>query len=289
MIVNIVDLACGAGLGARGLIDELSRLGICGRVVFACDPWSAAVESYRLNVPEAVRVERISVEQAIASGSIPHSDLLIAGPPCIRDSVLTACRTDVEDRTAEMASLKEDVLTIAKATAQRFVIETNRGWDSWGRAHGLLPVRVSDHELGGYTLRRRTFLLHRITPAPTRAPLQRGWGEALPQYGRTLGCALSSDVHAVHKRQKYAKSPDRPAFAVVGHGGAPILYCEGLGAQRLPPEDALRLQGFHPGVFCLASPRVRDRQTLVGNGWPRSYGQWLARSYAESLAADVQG
>lgn len=277
--VRIVDLACGAGLGARGLIDELNRLGFRARVVFACDPWLAAVESYRRNVPEAVQVEQVSVQEAIASGSIPASDLLIAGPPCIRDSVLTAGRTDVADRDEEMANVKEDVVTIAKATAQRFAIETNRGWDRWGQAHGLLPVRISDHELGGYTLRRRTFLFYRIQPAPSRVPLRRGWGEALPQHGRP-GCRLSSDVHATHKRQKYAKEPDEPTFAVVGHGGAPILYCEGAPPKRLPPEDSLRLQGFHPSVFSLASPRVRDRQTLVGNGWPRSYGQWLARSYA---------
>ena len=277
--VRIVDLACGAGLGARGLIDELNHLGFAARVVFACDTWSPAVESYRQNVPEAKgSVHQVPVDEAVRRGLIPPSDLLIAGPPCIRDSTLTACRSDVADRSLEMADIKEDVFGVARQTARRFALETNRGWDAWGVAHRQEPV--SDTDLGGYTLRRRTFLLSHIQPAPLKVELQRGWGEALPQYAR---CLLSSDVHAVAKRAKHAKPSDGPAHAVVGHGGAPLVYCDGRQTHRCTPEEALRLQGFLPQLFALRAAGVRDRQTLAGNGWPRSYGQWLARSYALSV------
>jgi hypothetical protein len=279
--VRIVDLACGAGLGARGLIDELVRLGFEPEVVFACDPWGPAVESYRLNVPEARgNVLKLTVNEASLLG-VPESDLLIAGPPCIRDSTLTACRTDIEDRGVEMADIKADVLSVARRTAQRFALETNRGWDAWGLEHGLLPVRVSDAALGGYTLRRRTFLLSKIDPAPLEVEPRRGWGEALPHFRR---CTLSSDVHAVAKRALHAKPSSGPTYAVVGHGGAALVYCDGLQVHRLTPEESLSLQGFASG-FSLASERVRERQTLVGNGWPRSYGRWLARSYALSEAS----
>jgi site-specific DNA-cytosine methylase len=279
--VRIVDLACGAGLGARGLIDELVRLGFEPEVVFACDPWGPAVESYRLNVPEARgNVLKLTVNEASLLG-VPESDLLIAGPPCIRDSTLTACRTDIEDRGVEMADIKADVLSVARRTAQRFALETNRGWDAWGLEHGLLPVRVSDAALGGYTLRRRTFLLSKIDPAPLEIKPCRGWGEVLPQY---RGCSLSSDVHAVAKRALHAKPSSGPTYAVVGHGGAALVYCDGRQVHRLTPEESLSLQGFTSGFF-LASERVRERQTLVGNGWPRSYGRWLARSYALSEAS----
>lgn len=281
MSVRIVDLACGAGLGARGLLDELNRLGFTAQVVFACDTWAPAVESYRQNVPEAQgRVHQMSVDEAIEAGLVPASDLLIAGPPCIRDSTLTACRSDISDRGDEMRQIKEDVFTVASQTARRFALETNRGWDEWGVAHGLLPVRVSDFSLGGYTLRRRTFLLSNIDPAPTQVSLRRGWGQALPQHAR---CMLSSDVNAVAKRARLAKPSSGPAHAVVGHGGAPLVYCDGVQTHRCTPEESLRLQGFLPQIFSLRADGVRDRQTLVGNGWPRSYGQWLARSYALSV------
>ena len=138
-IVRIVDLACGAGLGARGLIDELNHLGFTARVVFACDTWGPAIESYERNVPEAKGgVHQVPVDEAVRRGLIPPSDLLIAGPPCIRDSTLTACRSDVADRSLEMADIKEGVLGVARQTARRFAIETNRGWDAWGVAHGVL-------------------------------------------------------------------------------------------------------------------------------------------------------
>jgi site-specific DNA-cytosine methylase len=277
-VVRIVDLACGAGLGARGLIDELVELGFEPEVVLACDPWGPAIESYRLNVPEVRgNALKLTVNEAILLG-VPDSDLLIAGPPCIRDSTLTACRIDIQDRSVEMAGIKEDVLSVARRTARRFALETNRGWDAWGVEHGLLPVRVSDASLGGYTLRRRTFLLSKIDPAPLEVEPRRGWGEALPHFRR---CVLSSDVHAVAKRVIHAKTPSEPAYAVVGHGGATLLYCDGRQVHRLSPEESLPLQGFNSRLV-LASERTRERQTLVGNGWPRSYGRWLARSYALS-------
>ena len=280
--VRIVDLACGAGLGARGLIDELNHLGFAAQVVFACDTWGPAVESYRQNVPEVKgSVRQVSVDRGGPPG--PHPAVR---PPDRRSPVHPRQHADrvplVTSQTAasRWPTSRRTCSAVARQTARRFALETNRGWDAWGVAHGLLPVRVSDADLGGYTLRRRTFLLSHIQPAPLKVELQRGWGEALPQYAR---CLLSSDVHAVAKRAKHAKPSDGPAHAVVGHGGAPLVYCDGRQTHRCTPEEALRLQGFLPQLFALRAAGVRDRQTLAGNGWPRSYGQWLARSYALSV------
>jgi hypothetical protein len=54
---------------------------------------------------------------------------------------------------------------------------------------------------------------------------------------------------------------------------------------RCTPEEGLRLQGFNEQQIRLRSPRVRDRQTLVGNGWPASYGRWVAACVARTLGA----
>ena len=271
-VFTIADLSCGAGLAS---------LGIPAVVAYACDPWDAAVEAYRASIPEARVVDQVTTEEALSRNLVPNVDLVIAGPPCIRDSTLTRSRRDVEDREEEMAGIKEAARSIAFTKGRFVAIETNRGWDEWGRSHGFSVARVSDHALGGFTLRRRTFLLRGLKVAPTSVPHLHGWGDALPRWRNDL---LSSDVHSVQKRARYARPSTGPALAVVGHGAAPlVLDAEGRQIHRCTPEEALRLQGFAEGRIQIPAERVRDRQTLVGNGWPSSYGRWLARCVSSTL------
>ena len=281
--LTIADLSCGAGLASRGVIDGLAAHGIPAVVAYACDPWLPAVDTYRASIPEARMVDQVTTEEALASGRVPRVDLVLAGPPCIRDSTLTRSRRDLEDRDEEMAGIKEATRAIAFSCGRMVVLETNRGWDAWGRSHGFDVVRVSDHRLGGFTLRRRTFLLSGLEHAPTSGYPLHGWGDALPAWRADL---LSSDVHAKAKRFRLARPSTEPALAVVGHGAAPLVFnADGRQVHRCTPEEALRLQGFNEQQIRLRSPRVRDRQTLVGNGWPASYGRWVAACVARTLGA----
>jgi site-specific DNA-cytosine methylase len=280
-LLTIADLSCGAGLASRGLLDGLMREGILAQVVYACDPWQPAVESYRANVPEAQTVEQITTEEALSKDRVPQVDLVLTGPPCIRDSTLARSRSDIALRDDEMAGIKEAAREIALSKGRMVAMETNRGWDSWGRHHGFGVVRVQDSHLGGYTIRRRTFLLKGISPASTEVPLDQrhGWGDALPEWSMYR---LGTDVHSVEKRVRLSRPSNEPSHAVVGHGAAPLVYAQDVQIYRCTPEDCLRLQGFDPRQIRLISPLVRSRQTLVGNGWPASYGHWLARSVAET-------
>lgn len=69
--VNAVDLFCGAGGLSLGLI----RVGIVP--VLAIDCFEAAVETYKLNIGDHVRLDTID-----ESTDIPACDLIVGGPPC---------------------------------------------------------------------------------------------------------------------------------------------------------------------------------------------------------------
>ncbi len=280
--LTLADLSCGAGLASRGVIDGLNAHGIEVEVLAAVDPWKPAVDSYRANIPEATpeAVMQITTEEALEQGLVPDVDLVITGPPCVRDSTLARCRlASLTDREDELRGIKTAAASIGANMGEYTSMQTvgNR-WREWGRGLGLKAARVSDARLGGFTMRRRTFLMSQdMVLAPLDSSLRRGWGDALPQWSKP-GLVISSDVHSVAKRKPNAKPPNKPAYAVVGSGSAPIIYQKSPWkmVHRCTPEEGAALQGF-PGLK-LMSRRVRDRQTLVGNGWPRSYGVWVADS-----------
>ncbi len=294
-VFTIADLSCGAGLASRGVIDGLQAFGLKCRVLTAVDPWGPAVNSYAANVPEAVRgaVMQTTTEEALARGLVPKVDLVITGPPCIRDSTLTKCKLGVvTDRSAEMAEIKYAAREIGAAQGRLVAMETvGLTWIPWGNMLGFRSVRLQDSALGGFTVRRRTFLLSpQINPQPTSSSAypRRGWGDALPRWKKkSHGKWKYLLLNDADKRQKHtlarARPPSKPGFSVVGHGTAPGLVFTRhpfKRVYRLRPEDGAKLQGF-PGLV-LDAPKVRDRQTLVGNGWPRSFGLWLAASIVAS-------
>lgn len=284
-VIRIADVACGAGMASLGVCSRLAALGLDPRVVAAVDPWTPAVDSYRANLapflasPDVVR--QTTAEEA---SPLPYVDLLLTGPPCVRDSTLTKAHRRT-DRIAELAGTKAAAHVIGEESARIVVMETvGNQWVEWGRARGYQAVRLQDSACGGFTLRRRTFLVKGV-PYPLSPPENlepRGWGEALPQYAR--GFVMANDADREEKRRKYGGIPPHlPGYAVVGHGTAHRLYTPDPWAyvRRLTPEEHAALSGF-PGL-ALLSPRTRERQTLIGNGWPRSFGAWLASALRPAL------
>jgi hypothetical protein len=88
----------------------------------------------------------------------------------------------------------------------------------------------------------------------------------------------------VTKQFQRAVSASAPAYAVVGQGGAHSVYdATGQRVHRLRPVEELALQGFTPDQIQLQTRAIREQQTLVGNGWPASFGHWLAACVAQTL------
>ncbi len=296
--LTIADLSCGAGLASRGVIDGLNAHGIEVEVLAAVDPWKPAVDSYRANIPEAApgAVMQITTEEALERGLVPKVDLVITGPPCVRDSTMARCRlATLTDREDELRGIKTAAASIGANMGDYTSMETvgNR-WKEWGRSLGLKSARLSDAKLGGFTMRKRTFLMSQdMVFAPLDNGIRRGWGDALPHWDKA-GLVISSDVHSVGKRQNNAKPPNKPAYAVVGSGAAPLIYRKRPWklVHRCTPEEGAALQGF-PDLQLLGTMmtkgkgkgtrKVRERQTLVGNGWPHTFGVWVADSLVLTL------
>ena len=136
--ITIADLSCGAGMASRGLLDGLALFGIRGVVKIAVDPWKAAVDSYRANIPEAEQVVQTTTEEALANNLVPKVDVVITGPPCVRDSVLARCRIDrLKPMDAQMATIKQAAREIGVTKGRMVVMETNRGWNAWGKRNGF--------------------------------------------------------------------------------------------------------------------------------------------------------
>ena len=287
--ITIADLSCGAGLASRGVIDGLNAHGIEVEVLAAVDPWKPAVDSYRANIPEAVpgAVMQTTTEDALARGLVPQVDLVITGPPCVRDSSLARCRLDMlTDRQDELRGIKTAAASIGADKGKYTSMETvgNR-WREWGRGLGLKPARLMDAKLGGYTVRRRTFLVSQdMVLAPTDNGVRHGWGDALPEWNDPKYVMIND----ADKRSKHTllngRPPSKPGFAVVGSGTAPgLIFTRSPFQQvhRCTPEEGAALQGF-PGLH-LKSSRIRERQTLIGNGWPHAFGVWVADSIVLTL------
>lgn len=183
-----------------------------------------------------------------------------------------------------VASVKTAARTLG-AKARWEVMETvGRSWEGWGAAHGFSSVRLVDANLGGATSRRRTLLLRGLDLSLDSYPRCKppGWGKVVPLWSEP-GVTLGTDANAVHKRVRLSKLPHEPAPSVVGHGGALLRYRKGQQTDRLTPEEHAPFQGFE--TLCLVSARTRERQTLVGNGWPRTFGRWVAHLIHANIQA----
>ena len=279
-MVTIADIACGAGMASLGLCEALDAMGFAPRIVLAVDPWTPAVDSYRENLAPYLSAPDV-VRQATAESltRMPHVDILVSGPPCIRDSTMARNCHGVTDDTASQVKASVHEITSARLSVMETV---GKGWVSWAKARGYDVHRVRDCDLGGFTIRRRTLLVKTntgfsITGSP-RVGTHAGWGDALPDMDRRL--LMGSEGDRVSKRFHNARTYVEPAHSVLGHGAAHLLFNQhGERVKRLTPRQGAALSGFPK--LRLVSPRVRDRQTLVGNGWPRSFGTWVAHAYVQ--------
>jgi len=120
--------------------------------------------------------------------------------------------------------------------------------------------------------------------APTDNGVRHGWGDALPEWNDPKYVMIND----ADKRSKHTllngRPPSKPGFAVVGSGTAPgLIFTRSPFQQvhRCTPEEGAALQGF-PGLH-LKSSRIRERQTLIGNGWPHAFGVWVADSIVLTL------
>lgn len=277
-MIKVADVACGAGMASLGVCDALAAAGADPKVAAAVDPWGPAVDSYRTNLAGYLLPGAVRQTTAEAAGALPDVDVLLTGPPCIRDSGLTKAHGRT-DRVEELAGTKAAAHVIGEESARIVVMETvGNGWIEWGEARGYQAVRLKDSDCGGYTMRRRTFLIRGVSAAlsPPTIDSPRGWGEALPHWSGP-GFVMANDAdREVKRRATGGVAPNLPGYAVVGHGTAHRIYTANPWeyVHRLTPTEHAALSGF-PNL-ALLSPRVRERQTLIGNGWPRSFGQWIA-------------
>jgi len=277
-MITIVDLACGAGLASLGVKRELKRQGIEAQVLLGVDPWGYALASFERNHPEAETVP-YTIEEALARGLIPLCDLLLTGPPCQGDSRMGLARGTA--RRDDLAATKYAALEAGQALSRFMVMEAvGSYWHDWMRHHVAVTRVLQDCALGGYTMRKRLFGLWGFTfLPPILGKAGPGWGAALPAWcwrdsDREL--LLTSEAARKTKRLRRAKHSRSPAHAVVGQGGAhQVIEEDGSFVHRLTPEEGLALQGF-PAVKL--SGDKRRRQTQAGNGWPATFGGWIARA-----------
>lgn len=285
---RIADIACGAGLASRGFIDRMNEHGIEVEVLAAVDPWAPAARSYIANVPELHKkgsFHLTTAEKALERGVVPMVDLVIGGPPCIRDSRLMRggghTRELREARRDETAGTKAAFRQLACISPMSVMETVGQKWKGY---EGGESVKLRDEHLGGFTIRQRTLITWGMQHAPSRTGSSPGWGAALPAFNRKP-FVLVHDSSSRAKRDKpsFWRTPNRPAQSVVGGGATHIVLDSRDGSKvvRVPPEGEAALQGF-PGLV-LADKRVRVRQTLVGNGWPRAFGAWVADSVVLTL------
>jgi len=278
-MIRWIDLACGVGMASLGLFEGLRAHQVVGRPLLAVDPWRPALEAYTLNLPMAEEVALTTSEVVVATG-LPQADLLITGPPCQGDSALNRCYISAgkrQERRGWLAAAKHAAAEVGVEPGRRVVMEVvGNHWDTWAADLGAQRIRVQDHKLGGFTLRRRTFYLFGFRPV--RLPLTSpgpGWGAAVPYVLERFGedVLLATDGHARHKRLGFARPTWEPAHAVLGHGGAhQVIDPAGRQLYRFRPEDEALLSGFSD--LQLVGP-VRTRQ-IQGNGWPAAFGHLVA-------------
>lgn len=277
----IADIACGAGFASRGFIDRMNQHGIEVEVLAAVDPWGPAVATYAANIPEARgRVFQTTAEDALERGLVPMVDLVIGGPPCVRDSTLMLGgghkKKLRESRVEELAAVKAAFRDIA-CIAPMSVMETVGS--KWRGYRGGKTAKLHDDRLGGFTIRQRTLITWGLDHAPTETVPSPGWGAVIPWFNRPP-FVMVNDASSAKKRAKrsFWRPPNKPAQSVLGGGSAHIILDARTGQKvvRLPPAGGAALQGF-PG-YRLEARLVRDRQKLVGRGWARSFGAWVADS-----------
>lgn len=169
---RFIDLYCGAGFGARGVVSA------GGTPVIAVDAWDRATEAYKRNFPSANVLNSYVEELDPYALARTHSaDLLLASPECTSHSIARGARPACE-RSREMAL---HILPWVEAFQPRWVIIENVSrMANWKRHPELVsgirnagyqvqPVLLNAANLGTPQSRKRLFLVcDRETTPPTQ-------------------------------------------------------------------------------------------------------------------------
>jgi len=306
---TVVDICSGAGMASLGF--EAAGF----RTIAGVDLWHPAANSFRLNHPNAAMLE-VGVEELLdlaARGvEFPKADVVITGPPCQDDSRCRRARRDLCD--LGRGELKIPTLAAALLFDPEYIImETvSKKYEPILAAEGYMQaLQLKDSDLGGHTVRKRFFYVwgpSPLTVPPAHYRDSPGWGPALSAVGIDFSpdALLATDADGVLWRtgpregmpkrwqeeerdqagtiirQRYPRYPHEASRSVVGSGAAFILRDPATyeGDVRLTPGDHASIQGF-PGLH-LAGDRVRTNNSIVGNGWTRSFGVAIAGAILEN-------
>jgi site-specific DNA-cytosine methylase len=256
--LTVVDLCCGAGMASLGF--EAAGCEVIGGVDIWAEAQSVLAAQYE-GEPEMV-----DYEDGDPLGAV---DIVITGPPCQDDSLAN------HDADKGRGEIKRWALDVARSYSPTWIVmEMVTGkWAHWARQEGARQVfKLKDCATGGYTTRTRWFAIW--GPSDLDVPQLpesewRGWGRAL--LIADGGAKLATEANSKAKRWRRAKGPSEPAGAVVGGDRRHVLRMSDGREIRLGPREAAALSGY-PLMRFPEQLTDRQLQTMIGNGWPKSFG-----------------
>jgi len=290
--LTVVDLCCGAGMASLGF--RAAGFEVLGGV----DAWDDAVEAFCLNHGNDHDFYRdagwTKVEDAVEACQRGdwRVDVVLTGPPCQDDSRAN------QGADKGRGAVKAPALEAARALNPTWIIMemVSMSYVDWCKAQGARQLlKLRDCDLGGYTTRERWFAIWGPRDLVVEKQTPRGWGEALGV--DDPAALLATEANSKAKRWRLAKGPSEPAGACVGGDRRHIIRL-GTGEEiRLGPQDEAALSGFPrlqlqrvedisdsegTKVWVQGAQNERDANTMVGNGWPKSFGLTLGRAIRRS-------
>lgn len=294
--LTVVDLCCGCGMASLGLL-EAGGFDILGGM----DVWYDATEAFCLNIGNNYDFFRDagwdSVEGLLQAREAwtEHMDVdvVLTGPPCQDDSRAN------QGTDKGRGAIKAPALEAARALGATWIIMEMviSKYADWCREQGARQVlKLKDCELGGFTTRERWFAIWGPRDLELEKQEPRGWGEALGV--DDPDARLATEANSNGKRWRYAKAPHEPAGACVGGDRRHVIRLGNGEEIRLGPMDEAALSGFpnlklqnrepmcdqdgREWLWVYGAQNERDANTMVGNGWPASFGRALGRAIREA-------
>lgn len=129
MVLNTVDLFCGAGGASTGMEDALRCLKLAHKGL-AINHWAVAVDTMRRNHPD-IDTKQMSIEEAVPADLVPGGvvDLLWASPSCTHHSRAKGGKP----RSNQLRAQPELVLTwLDQLFVRRIIIENVPEFVDWG-------------------------------------------------------------------------------------------------------------------------------------------------------------
>lgn len=263
---TVVDLFCGAG----GLSLGFKEAGFS--IVCARDSNPAAVATYRANLGDHVRLEKISLETELPSASV-----FIGGPPC--QGFSSAGLRRVGDERNSLVSTF--ALLIAKHRPRAFVFENVEGFltgEGGGRVHDLLTPLIS----AGYRIHLRKVNAANYGVAQHRKRVLAvgglGWDPTFPEpshaafgapgahlVGKGLPLSPTVDDALIGLPPASSTAPGVPT----GHFSGPLSEMDNARLSALLPGQSMRdlpQELWHETFARRANRRVQDGTPSANRG-----------------------